>query len=185
MSRADASERIIEGAVRLGIARGVGAMSLQAIATASGVSKALVLYHFQGKATLLRGVVDALARGSAARLQRAAQQTDAMAGWRALVLDEVARGDAALLTALSLEEDVDVETAQRARVAREEAATTLAVAVLGGVGQSPRVPAPFLGRLVLRQIDGLAVAAARGGVADAARDAELDTFALALLALGK
>ncbi|MFN0099976.1 MAG: TetR/AcrR family transcriptional regulator [Gemmatimonadaceae bacterium] len=185
MSRADASERIIEGAVRLGIARGVGAMSLQAIATASGVSKALVLYHFQGKATLLRGVVDSLARGGAARFQRASQHPDPMAAWRALALDEVARGDAALLTALSLEEDVDVETSQRARAAREEAATALAVAVLGGVGQTPRVPAPFLGRLMLRQIDGLAVAAARGGVTDAARDAELDTFALALLALGK
>lgn len=169
----------------MGISRGVGAMSLQAIATASGVSKALVLYHFQGKATLLRGVVDALARSSAARLQRAAQHPDPIAGWRALVLDEVARGDAALLTALSLEEDVDVETAQRARAAREEDAASLAVAVLGGVGQTPRVPAPFLGRLMLRQIDGLAVAAARGGVADTARDAELDTFALALLAFGK
>ncbi len=185
MSRADASERIIEGAVRLGIARGVGAMSLQAIATASGVSKALVLYHFQGKATLLRAVADTLARGSTTRLQRAAAASDAMPAWRALVVDELARGDAALLAALSLEEDVDPETSQRGRVAREEAAAALATAVLAGVGLVPRVPAAFLGRLMLRQIEGLAVAAARGGVPDAARDAELDAFALALLALGR
>ena len=48
-----------------------------------------------------------------------------------------------------------------------------------------RVPAPLLGRLLVRHLDGLAVAAAHGRLSDAELDAELDTFALALLGLGR
>ncbi|MCE9602167.1 MAG: TetR/AcrR family transcriptional regulator [Gemmatimonadetes bacterium] len=185
MSRADAATRIVRAAITLGATKGVGAMSLQGIAAAAGVSKALLLYHFRGKAALRDAVVDALGRASAERLRLAARATDAMHAWRALVRDETVQGEVALLGALALEADVAAEPLQRARAEREDAAVALATAVLGGLQLMPRVPAEFVGRLLLRQLDGLAAAATRDGVSVDALEAELDVFALALLSLGR
>ena len=185
MSRADAASRIVGAAITLGAAKGVGAMSLQGIAAAAGVSKALLLYHFTGKAALLDAVVGALGHASESRLRAAAIAADAMRAWRALVRDETMHGEMALLSALALEAEVDAESLRRARAEREAAAAALATAILAGLQLTPRVPAVFLGRLLLRQLDGIAAAATRDGVSVGALEAELDVLALALLALGR
>src|SRR5687767_14793240 len=98
LSRADATDRITRAAITLGSAEGVGAMSLQAIARTAGVSKALVLYHFTGKAALLGAVAGTLGTSSESRLRAAAASTDALEAWRALVREETARGELALLS---------------------------------------------------------------------------------------
>ena len=162
----------------------MGALSLQRIADAAGVSKALLLYHFKGKAALLDAVVGTLGRTSAARLRAAAAAADPMRAWRALVRVEAIHGELALLSALTLESDVEAGSLQRARAEREASAVALATAILSGLQLTPRVPIVFLGGLLLRQLDGLAAAATRDGVSAEALETELDTFALALLALG-
>ena len=159
-------------------------MSLQAIARTAGVSKALLLYHFAGKSALLAAVITMLGASSEARLKRAAAASDAMDAWRTLVREEAARGELALLSALALEAELEAEPLRGIRAARETAAAALATAVLAGVQLAPRVPTSLLGRLLLRQIDGVAASATRDGIGVAALDAELDAFALALLALG-
>lgn len=185
MSRADAAQRITRAAITLGAGRGVGALSLQRIAEAAGVSKALLLYHFKGKAALLDAVVVALGQASTVRLRTAAAAADAMRAWRALARDEAIHGELALFSALALEAEVDAEPLRRTRAEREVAAVGLATAMLSGLQLTPRVPAVFLGRLLLRQLDGLAAEATRDGVSAAALEAELDAFALALIALGR
>lgn len=184
MSRADAAERITRAAIALGAAEGVGALSLQAIARAAGVSKALLLYHFKGKSALLGAVTAALGAASEVRLRRAADRSDALDAWRTLVRDEAARGELALLTALSLEAGLDAAPLRAMREGRETAATALAAALLSSVQLTARVPPPLLGRLLLRHLDGVAAATTRTGPAGPALDDELDAFALALLALG-
>jgi len=72
-----------------------------------------------------------------------------------------------------------------ARRARETRAGTLAEAMLRTLGLTPRVPAPLLGRVLIRHMDGLVIAAARGGTTPEELDAELDTFTLALFGLGR
>ena len=178
-------EQLLAAARALGTRSGVGALSLRAIAAEAGVSKALVLYHFAGKAALLEALVDATGHGSAARLAAAARTPRAMAAWRALLRDPVQRREAAFLATLLLEADVEVTRTAAVRVAREGAASALAVAVLADVGLAPRVPAPAIGRLLLRQLDGLAIASARGAMDDEALEAEIDTCALALLGLAR
>lgn len=184
MSRAETAARLTRAAIALGTARGVGALSLQAIANEAGVSKALLLYHFAGKTALLDAMVAALGSAGAERLRAAGGRPDAMAAWRALARDEVLAGEAALLAALGREAEVGPAPIAEARAARHAAAVTLAAAILAEVGLTPRVPPAFIGALLLRQLDGLAAAAPRGALPDAAFDAELDAFALALLAFG-
>lgn len=185
MSPADAATRIARAAITLGAADGVSAMSLQGIANAAGVSKALLLYHFAGKGALLAAVVDLLGETSATRLRQAAAAPDALGAWRAIAREPAALGELALLSALTLEREVAPEAVHARRAATDAAAATLATAILAGVQLTPRVPAPFLGRLLLRQLDGLAAASARVALPADAFEAELDTFALALLALGR
>lgn len=174
----------MRAAVTLGAADGVGALSLQAIARAAGVSKALLLYHFRGKSALLAAVVARLGAQHEQRLRQAAAATDAMEAWRALARDETGRAELALLGALALESELDAEALRAIRSGREAAAATLASAILASVHLAPRVAPALLGRLLLRQLDGLSSATAHEGIASAAIEAELDAFALALLALG-
>ena len=185
MSRADAAgarARILAGARTLGAREGVGALSLKAIAAEARVSKALVLYHFAGKSALLDAIVAAVGEASAARLTAATHTPHAMPAWRALLGSATARGEAALLSALVLEAETTT-AARTAQATREDAATALALAVLRDIGLAPRVPAVAIGRLLLRQLDGLAAASPRDEMERSALEAELDTFALALIGL--
>jgi len=188
--RREGAERILAAGLALGARAGVGALSLQAIAAEAGVSKALLLYHFAGKAALLDAILETAGRSNAARLRATARAAGPMEAWRALLRDGAQQREAALVGALALEDEVDHARARAGQVAREDAATHLATAVLAELGLTPRVPAPALGLLLLRQMDGLAAAYAPGAphASDAARtalDAEIDTFALALLGLAR
>ncbi len=186
MSRAETAERLVEAAIGLGVADGVGALGLQGIATRAGVSKALILYHFGDKPTLLSAVVSRVGTRSAERMNGAARAADALMGWRALARAETANGELALLAGLAHETDVAASPALPAvRAAREESATQLGAAILRAVGLAPRVPVSFLGRVLVRHLDGLVIASSRGAIAGEEFEAELDTFALALLGLGR
>jgi AcrR family transcriptional regulator len=186
MSRAETANRLLEGAIRLGVAQGVGALSLQGIATAAGVSKALVLYHFRDKPALLAAVVERLGTQSVERLERATRGPDALQGWRAMMRTEASSGVLALLAALSQEAELSSSpAAPEARRAREDRATALAEGMLRTLGLTPRVPAPLLGRVLIRHMDGLVIATARGGSTPEEIEAELDTFTLALFGLGR
>lgn len=209
MSRAEGADRLLDAAVALGSGQGVSALSIGAIATAAGVSKALVLYHHADKPQLLRALHAHLGAASASRIRAAAAQldpADPIECWRELARAEAARGELALLSALRLEGAVrDAPATPRDAVAtieraRETAATELVAAMLNALDLTPRVDPSLIGRMLLRHLDGLASTSAAGGVAahsadsadasgrsraaDADLNAELDTFALALLGLG-
>lgn len=186
MSDADAAERLLEAAIGLGVRHGTGALTLQAIATAAGTSKALLLYHFGEKATLLRAVRARVDRDATARLLAAVAAPDPMEAWRRLAREEVARRQLVLLAALALEcEAGESPEPDPGRGARDEPAARLATALLRSVGLSPRVPVRFLGRVLLRHLDGLAMAAAQVPFGAEELESELDAFAIALLGLGR
>jgi len=185
MSRGDAAEareRLLAAATVLGVTEGAGALTMQGIASAAGVSKALVLYHFGDKAALLGGIVERLVQRDVVRTNVAAAAGDPLTAWHDLARDPAARAERGLLGALALEgalrPAMDAHT-----LARETAATALATAVLGALDLRPRIAPALLGRLLLRQLDG-GVHARRDATAEAL-DAELDGFALAFLALGR
>jgi AcrR family transcriptional regulator len=185
VSRADgaaARERLLAAATALGIAQGSSALTMQGIASAAGVSKALVLYHFGDKTALLGGIVERLVQRDVVRTTQAAEAADPLNAWHALARDADARAERGLLGALALEGAL--RPAMDAHAAtREAAATTLAVAVLQALELRPRIAPALLGRLLLRQLDG--GVHARADVSAEALDAELDGFALAFLALGR
>lgn len=181
MSRADTAARIVAAAVALGTARGVAALSLQGIAAAAGVSKALVLYHFSEKDRLLAAIAEHLTTRDVAALETAAGAPDALDAWRRVAGDAGHRAERALLASLLHEAPLRAEAA--AIGARRAAATTrLAAAMLRSAGLRPRIAPALVGRVLLHQIDGLAATGtSRPGEA---LEAELDASALAVLGLG-
>lgn len=196
MSRVDGAARVLEAAAALGAAHGAGALSIQAIANAAGVSKALVLYHHADRPQLLRALHTHVGTASARRIAgaaAAADPSDPLESWRVLARDESQRGELALFAALTHDVAVnDPEPSQRARVAavaraREAAATELVEAMFGALELTARVEPALIGRALLRHLDGLAVAQSSPSTRGETRmlDADLDTFALALLGLGR
>lgn len=182
MSRSDAKERLREAAITLGAQSGVGALTVQGIATAAGVSKALVLYHFGDKDALLREVLTRLGERDAQAIRAASTAPDALEAWRGLAGNAEGRAARRLLAALALEAALR-DTMPALQAAREEAASALALGILRGVGLRPRHPAALLGHVVLQHLDGVATSPLSAGES-AALDASLDAFALSLLALG-
>lgn len=201
MSRADGAARLLDAAAALGASRGVGALSIQAIADAAGVSKALVLYHLIDKPQLLQALHGHVGAASARRIAAAVvavDATDPLGAWRALVRDESRRGELALFAALSHDSALqELDPPGRTRVAavaraREEAATALVEAIFSALDLRTRVDPRLVGRTLLRHLDGVGTARTAAELsegstplaAEAMLDAELDTFALALLGLG-
>lgn len=182
MSRAKGgagAAKLLASAAQLGIARGIGALSLQGIATAAGVSKALVLYHFGGKGPLLRALAQQLATDSEAGLRRAAAHDEPLEAWRALVRNPTSRGTHALLAALLHEDEVRTRASELS-ARREGAAAELGLSLFRSLGLTPKVAPRLLGGVLLRLLDGVAASPVRD---DASLEAELDAAALALLAL--
>lgn len=174
--------RLVEAAIARGVRSGVGALSIQGIAEEAGVSKALVLYHFDDKVALLGAVVRALVARDEAAIADAAGADDVFEGWRRLATDADANARRALLQALLGEEALRLH-ADAVRGTRLAAATRLAHAMLDRAGVHSRIASPLLGQLVLAQLDGVAAASDTVSAADA-RDGAIDAFALALLSLG-
>ncbi|MDK1388898.1 TetR/AcrR family transcriptional regulator [Sinorhizobium sp. 8-89] len=91
-------QQLLEVAARLSLEQGIGAVTLDAVSQAAGVSKGGLLHHFPNKLALLDGLFDELV----ARFDRAIEE--AMAG------DDVERGRftrAYLTICLALEAEAD------------------------------------------------------------------------------
>lgn len=182
MARADTAARIVDAAIAHGVAQGVAALSLQGIAAAAGVSKALVLYHFGEKDRLLAAVAERLVTRDVAAVEAATTAADALEAWRAVAGDARGRAERALLLGLLHEAALRAQ-AEAIGARRVAAATRLATAMLRSAELRPRIAPPLVGRVLLHQLDGVAAA---GAWRDAGSvDAELDAFALALLGLGQ
>lgn len=182
MSRADGAASILAAAAQLGATRGTGALTLQGIAEAAGVSKGLVAYHFSGRDGVWRALATQLASDEASALGAIARAADPMEAWRLHARAALEHRRLPLLSALLLEEALRSEADAMWRQL-EEAATAAAQAVLTAVDLVPRVSAGLLGRVVLRHLSGFA--AGRASASADEQEAELDAFALALLALGR
>jgi AcrR family transcriptional regulator len=188
VSRADSPARILEAAIALGTAGGPAALTVQRVADAAKVSKALVIYHFASKSVLLSAIVRLLGERSAARLRTAAAERDLQASWRTLALAECATGELALLGALSLEPEVAAAEIARAIVTRETQGIALAQRLFDSMGLVPRIPIAFVGRVLLRELDGFVAANARAlrdGTHGGDLAAEQDAMLLTILALAR
>ncbi len=185
MSRADAAARMVDSAIALGTSSGAGALTLQGVATASGVSKALVLYHHRDKDALLLAVAQRLVSNDVDALRAAAAgadaQADALAGWSAVVGGAERRAERALLVTLLQDASLRV-VAPQMMAARAQAGLALAHAVLAAAGLRSRIASSLLGGFVVHLVDGIAVGTQ--GKSASAIDADLDASALALLGLG-
>lgn len=182
MSRADVAGRMLDAAIAVGMRDGVGALTLQAVATESGVSKALVLYHYEDKEALLLTVAQRLADRDVEGLRAAAADVDVLEAWRRVAGGAAQRAQRALLVTL-LQEAALRDAAPALLTARAQAGAQLALAVLGAAGLHSRIANALLGRLVVHHLDGIAVGTRER--ADASLEAELDATALALLGLGR
>jgi AcrR family transcriptional regulator len=187
-SRPDAAGRLLAAATMLGARGGIGALSIQGIADAAGVSKALVLYHFEEKSALFLALYEDLCAQSASRLRAAARARDPLEAWQRAVHEEISRGELPLIAALAGDASLRTQPLGVAGRAREEAAADLGIHMLASLDLQPRIGRALLGRVLLRHLDGVVGAfAARAEAATASEDvaAELDAFALGFLALGE
>jgi AcrR family transcriptional regulator len=166
-SRANAVERILGAAARCVVESGAAALSLHDVARAAGVSKALILYHFSDKDTLLARLVAwtnarviARERDAVARLEPAGA-IDALWEWLA---SELVIGEIRLLAELATSPAPLVSQAiARAREERRFAAGDQAATVFRLLSLTPRVPVALIADLLVAFEDGLAIQAhARG-----------------------
>ena len=180
-----ARTRIAEAAVRCLVRDGVTATSMASIATEGSVSKALLHYHYASRARLLANVVTLLGQRIVVR-ERAAMDTargsgavDALWGW----LDsELASGELRALLELAMQHEDEIATAAAAvGEARLRAAARTVEQLFAGLGLTPRMPAPLLGRASIAFMDGLAIAETSAGEPRAS----FDLFWLALLSIAE
>lgn len=134
------------------------------VASTAGVSKALVLYHFHDKDTLLRALVEDVGAATTDRARAAstvsstAHALDEYWEWLAAELE---RGDIRILLSLAEYDSDAVREASRrvARMRRELTGAQVAL-VFARLGLTPRVPAALVADSAMAFIDGLAVARA-------------------------
>ncbi len=183
--RAAAAGRILEATSRSILLRGAADVSLQDVAEAAGVSKALIHYHFRDKGELLARLVEWLRAGVVARQDAAlagvtsAAALDALWAWLA---DELARGDLRVLLDLALVQGEAVQGAVAATAqARRESAAELVAQLHGLLGLKPRVPAAMIADTFVAFVDGIAL----DSVVAPARNPRVafDVFWLAILGL--
>src|SRR5688500_7558524 len=186
-NRRNAAERILRGAAERLVVMGAAELSMQDVAHAAGVSKALIHYHYQDKESLLEQVViwataQVLERERAA-LHGATASTAVDALWRWLD-GELVGGHLRLLLELGQSHVPRVRAAinESLRV-REESATDSVRHLFALLELRPRVPVEMLGGVVVAFIDGLA-SHPRG---EDGRDVRVtfDIFWLSLLSLAE
>ena len=158
------TQRILEAARHLVIRGGAAGISVGEVAALAAVSKALVLYHFRDKESLLLALVErmgdaVLARERAAmRTARPARALDDYWSW----LDaELREGDLRALVALANTDSERVRTAAR-RIASERrglAARHVGL-IFAHLSLTPRMPAALLAETLTAFTDGLSVATA-------------------------
>jgi AcrR family transcriptional regulator len=180
-----ATRRILSAARSLVARGGAAQVSMGDVASAAGVSKALVHYHFRDKDSLLHALVDDVGLAALARAREtlsAASETNALDAHWAWLDNELRIGDVSILLALA-EYDSDRVRAASRRVAaqRREVVTEQVALVFTRLGLNPRVPPVLVADTVLAFVDGLAAAHAL----DVERDPRpaFDVLWLALLTL--
>ena len=184
-ARGAAAGRILEATSACIVQKGAADVSLQDVAEAAGVSKALIHYHFHDKGELLARLVEWLRAGLVARQSTALSGVSASAALDALwqwLSDELDRGDLRALLDLSLVQGEAVQAAVRATAAvRRETATTVIAELFDALGLRPRVPASLVADAFVAFADGLAL----DRVVEPARNARIsfDVFWLAMLGL--
>lgn len=183
----DARERILEAAGRCLVANGAAGLNMQDVATAAGVSKGLIHYHFHDKAALLQQLARVLGESLVRREHEAldmvspAQAVDAM--WRWLQA-ELIRGEIRALLELSHDPDPGVRAATALAAARRrETAAETSTRLFAALALTPRVPAGMLAGVAVAFVDGLALHAAAAPGAD--HRVAFDVFWLALLSLAE
>lgn len=179
-------QRIIEATIGSVARDGAAASSMSVIAAATGVSKALLHYHYADRARLLAEVVSQLGDRLAARERSA---LDGVSGRKAIDglwrwLDaELARGELRVLLELSLVRDPLVHAAAMAVAsARHASAARTTTALLALLGLEPRVPVELLADASVAFADGLVLGRM---VTKADPRAAFDVFWLAMLGLAE
>jgi AcrR family transcriptional regulator len=159
--RGAAAGRILEATSACIIQKGAADVSLQDVAEAAGVSKALIHYHFHDKGELLARLVEWLRAGLVARQQTALTDVPPSAALDALwqwLSDELERGDLRALLDLTLVQGEAVQSAVRATaLARREAAAAVTAELFAALGLKPRVPVPLIADTFVAFVDGLAL----------------------------
>ncbi len=185
IARGAAAGRILEATSACIVQKGAADVSLQDVAEAAGVSKALIHYHFHDKGELLARLVEWLRAGLVARQVTALTGVSGSAALDALwqwLSDELDRGDLRAFIDLSLVQGASVEAAVAATAAaRREAAATVTTELFERLGLRPRVPAPLIADAFVAFVDGLAL----DRVVAPERNARIsfDVFWLAMLGL--
>jgi len=184
-ARGAATGRILEATSACIVQKGAADVSLQDVAEAAGVSKALIHYHFHDKGELLARLVEWLRLGLVARQETALAGVSASAALDALwqwLSDELERGDLRALLDLTLVQGTAVQAAVHATAAaRREAAGSVTMQLFDALGLRPRVPAPLIADAFIAFVDGLAL----DRVVAPERNARIsfDVFWLAMLSL--
>jgi AcrR family transcriptional regulator len=159
-SRRNAAERILRGAAEQLIGMGAAELSMQDVANAAGVSKALIHYHYRDKDSLLEQVAtwatEQILERERAALDGATASTAVDALWRWLD-EELEGGHLRLLLELGQCRVPRVRVVVHESLrARREAATDTIRHLFGLLELRPRVPAELLAGVVVAFIDGLA-----------------------------
>jgi len=181
---ASTRQRIVEATIGCVARDGAAGSSMGAIAAATGVSKALLHYHYSDRGRLLVEVVTQLGERLAVRERSALEGVtgrkaiDGLWWW----LDgELARGELRVLLELSLVRDPVVHAAAMAVAAsRHASAAGTTAALLALLELEPRVPVALIADASVALADGLVL----GRMVTAADPrVSFDVFWLAMLGL--
>lgn len=178
---------ILDAARRLIAERGAAAVSLQDVADAAAVSKALIHYHFVDRETLLARLVESTAHALVAREREALRVAHGVSAVDALwtwLEAELARGDIRVLLEVSQDRSPRVQEAARTAAAqRVEAAEATVDRLFALLGLHPRLGPELMAGAVVAFVDGLAFDAPLTPGRPAR--ASFDVFWLAMLSLAK
>jgi AcrR family transcriptional regulator len=185
--RRNAAERILRGAAERLIVTGAAELSMQDVADAAGVSKALIHYHYRDKESLLEQVATwATARiveRERGALDGATASTAVDALWHWLEA-ELAGGHLRLLLELGQYRVPRVQVAvQESLRVRRETATDSIRHLFSLLELRPRVPVELLAGVVVAFVDGLA--SHPSGEDDREARITFDVFWLSLLSLAE
>jgi len=159
-TRGNAAERILTAAAESVGALGAAQVSLQVVADAAGVSKALIHYHFRDRDELLARLVDwitvQLVQGEDQALADADAATGLDALWTWLEAELVSGRLRALVELAGERGDAVLEAVRRSREARRAQATLTIERLFAALSLRPRLPAPLVGDVTVAFLDGLA-----------------------------
>jgi AcrR family transcriptional regulator len=163
-ARGNAPERILAAAAECAGQLGAAQVSLQTVAGAAGVSKALIHYHFRDRDALLARLADWLAGALVEGEELALAEADAAGGLDALwawMAAELASGRIRALVDLAQERgDVVRAAVRRSREARRAQSTRTIERLFASMALTPRLPAPLVADVTVAFVDGLAGEAA-------------------------